>query len=137
MASSTRPTTAHAAQHRPPPHLTAPAADGSVAILLATVACDAHRPTALMRWQRTTILGRLLDQLHDLGVSRAHVITRPGWERRIARTLDGSATSLDIHPSSDLSGDLDAIARIARAGSGPLVVIDADVVTHRQALAGL
>jgi phosphatidylglycerophosphate synthase len=39
--------------------------------------------------------------------------------------------------SADLAEDLRAIARIARGGAGPLVIALADVIAHREALAGL
>jgi hypothetical protein len=63
------------------------------------------------------VLERLLGQLHDLGVAGVHVITRA------------------ISP--DAASDLRAIAAIAREREGGLVVLHGDIVTNREALAGL
>jgi hypothetical protein len=63
------------------------------------------------------VLERLLGQLHDLGVTNVHVITRA--------------------VSPDAASDLHAIAAIAREGEGGVVVLYGDIVTHREAIAGL
>jgi hypothetical protein len=63
------------------------------------------------------VLERLLGQLYDLGVTNVHVITRA------------------ISP--DAPSDLRAIAAIAREAEGGVVVLYGDIVTHREALAGL
>ena len=44
---------------------------------------------------------------------------------------------VQFHASADLPGDLRAVEAIARDGSGALVVADGDILTQREALAGL
>jgi hypothetical protein len=63
------------------------------------------------------VLERLLGQLYDLGVTNVHVITRA------------------ISP--DAASDLRTIAAIAREAEGGVVVLYGDIVTHREAIAGL
>jgi hypothetical protein len=63
------------------------------------------------------VLERLLGQLYDLGVTNVHVITRA--------------------MSPDAASDLRAIAAIARESGGGVVVLYGDIVTHREAIAGL
>jgi hypothetical protein len=101
-------------------------------VLLATAAGDDAGPAAAQPWEGATVLRRLLDQLASLGVEDLQVVTRPGWEDDLA--LDGSVR---VHTSATPADDLRTIAEIARTGSGSLVVAHGDVVTHREALAGL
>jgi phosphatidylglycerophosphate synthase len=96
------------------------------AVLLATTAFE-DGPTAALPCGDTTVVERLRGQLASLGATGIHVIARPGMvegaEGRIA--------------SDGLAEDLRTIARIARAGAGPLVISLGDVIAHREALAGL
>jgi phosphatidylglycerophosphate synthase len=103
-------------------------------VLLATAAAE-HGPAAAQPWRESTVLRRLLDQLASVGVEAVHVITRPGWEARLRPSIDGvSATLVE---SATPAGDVRAVAEIARGGSGGLLVGYGDIVTHREALAGL
>jgi hypothetical protein len=63
------------------------------------------------------VLDRLQGQLDDLGVTDVRVITRSN--------------------SRDVACDLRAVAAIAREGEGGIVVLYGDIITHREAIAGL
>jgi phosphatidylglycerophosphate synthase len=104
-------------------------------VLLATAPADHGLPAAALPWGEGTVLGRLLEQLQGLGVPGPVVITRPEWEGVLGPSLAGSAAELRV--SSGLAGDLREIASLAREGRGGVLVAAADVVTHREALAGL
>jgi phosphatidylglycerophosphate synthase len=122
--------TAHESTHgtiatpAPPPAAPPGAAE---AVLLATAAF-ADGPAAALRLQGETLLDRLRRQLSTLGVGHVHVVTRP------AVALEAGAVR---HESADPAEDLRVVAGIARAGAGPLVIAPADLVAHREALAGL
>lgn len=108
------------------------------AVLLATAVTDEGGAAAALRWEDATVLRRLLEQLADLGVRRAHVITRPAWEASLRSSIDGLDLSVLSHPSPSTAQDLLIVAQLAgAAGPSGLVLADADVVTHREALAGL
>jgi hypothetical protein len=70
-----------------------------------------------LAWEDTTVLGRLEDQLRSLGVDEVHVLTRAD--------------------SPDVAGDLALIADLAERAPGGVAVLSGDVVTQREALAGL
>ena len=110
------------------------AAAGTSAILLATAPTDDGEPAAALACEDTTVLERLLAQLRDLGVGHATVITRPGWEDGLAARLGDAA---DVRPSPDAAADLRAIATVARGAGGDIVVLSGEIVTQREALAGL
>ena len=106
------------------------------AVLVATARAADGGPAAALAYEDTTLLGRLLEQLADLGLRHTHVITRPEW----VETLGGPSPAgmqVQFHASADLPGDLRAVEAIARDGSGALVVADGDILTQREALAGL
>src|SRR5439155_16989288 len=92
---------------------------------------------AAQPWDGGTVLGRLLAQLADVGVSRAHVITRPGWEPALQAALEVAVLPVELHASTGLAQDLQAVANIAESAAGGLVVSSAEVVTDREALVGL
>jgi phosphatidylglycerophosphate synthase len=107
---------------------------GPFAVVLATApARDADGPAALLPWESGTILERLLEQLASLGVTRAAVITRPAWRRDAAAAAPGA----EMLESGDAAADLRRIADVARDTTGAVVVLHGDIVTHREALAGL
>ena len=60
------------------------------------------------------------------------MLTRPAWREAIAATPD-----VQVHSGEGPAEDLRAIAGIAAAAGGPLVVAYADIVTQREVLAGL
>ena len=104
----------------------------TTAVLIATVAAGEREPAAAQSWGGATVVGRLVEQLGELGIDDVQVITRPGWER----SFDGLAASVVVSPSG--ADDLRAVARIARDGApGSLLVTHADIVTHGSALDGL
>jgi phosphatidylglycerophosphate synthase len=111
------------------------------AILLATAPGDdvggRTAPAAALPWEGGTILRRLLQQLASLGVDSAHVVTRPGWEEILRPSLEGTGVTAELTTSPDAVADLRAIAAVARGGQGAVLLATADVVTHREALAGL
>jgi hypothetical protein len=112
----------------------------TAAIVLATAPCETTGetgPAAALPWGDGTVLERLLSQLAGLGVGFAHVITRPGWEDALRPSLERSAAATELLTSAGLAEDLRAVARLTRIGEGGVLVTAGDVVTHREALAGL
>jgi CDP-alcohol phosphatidyltransferase-like enzyme len=101
------------------------------AVLFATAASDDGGPAALLPWDGGTILSRVVAQLASLGVQRVHVITRPAWEAHVR-----AATDAPVRTSATLPDDLRAVAELASGATG-LVAMHGDIVTHREALAGL
>jgi phosphatidylglycerophosphate synthase len=107
------------------------------ALLVATAQAGDGGPAAALAYEHTTLLGRLLEQLDDLGIRRAHVITRPDWIPVLEPSTADRGLAVRFHGSADLADDLRTVAAIARDGNGALVVADADILTQREALAGL
>jgi hypothetical protein len=112
-------------------------------VLLATAPAPEMGAAAALPWGEGTLLGRLLGQLASLGVREVHVITRPDWVDDLRPTLDALPPSGELEPSVKLhssggtADDLRVVAALARTGQGEMVVASADIVTHREALAGL
>ena len=128
----------------PPPAAAPPAV--STAILLATAPGEDGEAASTLGWDETTVLGRLADQAASVGARTVHVITRPQWAEPVERALELSAAgrgALDGHGtvrverSEDPSADLRAIARIARDTAGGVLIAHGEIVTQREALAGL
>jgi CTP:molybdopterin cytidylyltransferase MocA len=120
------------------PPLTRVESSVDTAVLLATAPASEGGPAALMPWAGGTVLARLVAQLSDLGVGATLVLTRPGWEADVRRAVASSGGAVDVRPSESTAGDLRVIARAAAAaGGGAVVVMYGDIVTHREALAGL
>ena len=93
----------------------------TTAVLFATAPAGDGGPAAALAWERTTLLGRLLGQLAELGIRDAHVITRPGVGRRArgrARTATASACRL---------------AAVARRAPADLRAVAADRAPRRRA----
>jgi hypothetical protein len=124
-------------QHRPKAAHQLTAQPAATAILLATAPAEGGDPAATLPWEGGTVLGRLLDQLATLGVGDVHVITRAAGEARVSASLEGAALPVRLHLSDDVADDLRTIADVAASGAGPLVLAYGDLVTHREALAGL
>ena len=97
----------------------APAADGGCA--------------ALLPWEDATVLERLLGQLAGLGIADVRVLARPSHEAAV-RAVAGDR----VRVSGGTDADLRAIAAAAaeRGGAG-IVILPGEIVTHREALAGL
>ncbi|MDX6655465.1 MAG: hypothetical protein QOH62_258 [Solirubrobacteraceae bacterium] len=106
----------------------------TTAIVLATAPADGGAAAGLPL-EGGTVLGRLLGQLGELGIHVAHLITRPRWESSL--TPSGDGLDVRIHACEDIAADLRAIAQIARGGKGGVVLVYGEVITHREALAGL
>jgi phosphatidylglycerophosphate synthase len=115
-------------------HPSAPVTTTPTAVLLATAPAEEGGPAALLPWEGGTVLGRLLDQLASLGVRTAHVVTRPAW----AAAVREAGADAEVAVAEDLAADLRLVAALAAdAPPGGIVLLAADVVTHREALAGL
>ncbi len=89
-------------------------------------------PAAALAWEDTTLVARLATQLASLGVRDLHVVVRCAHPAVGAEAL-GAA----VHVSEDAAGDLRLVAALARRGTGGMVLAEADIVTQREALAGL
>ncbi len=126
----------------------------TTAVVLATAAPDGGAPAALLRWEDTALVRRLTEQLASVGATTIHVLARPEWAEEVERAVRGDAggaagnpdavplaaplgATLAVERSESPASDLLAVARIARASAGGLVVAQGDVVTQREVLAGL
>jgi phosphatidylglycerophosphate synthase len=109
----------------------------SAAVVLATAAADDGLPAAALPWGGGTLLQRLLGQLAELGIEEAHVVSRPGCADALDASLAGLELAVQLHSCANVVEDLRTVASLARAGDGPLVVAQGEVVTHGEALAGL
>ncbi|MEA2249642.1 MAG: hypothetical protein QOH46_4171, partial [Solirubrobacteraceae bacterium] len=110
-----------------PPVATAP---GTTAVLFATARDDAGLLAGALEWQDgQTLADRLAGQLRSLGIADIRLVTRPG---------NGIAVSgAHVVESEDAAADLRFVAALAREGRGPLVFAGAEIITQREALAGL
>jgi hypothetical protein len=106
-------------------------------VLVATAAGEQGGPAAAQGWDGGTVLGRLLDQFAGLGVTGVHVITRGPWAPALEPSLGARGARARMHTSESAAGDLRAVAAIARAARGAVVVGYADIVTQGEVLAGL
>ena len=61
----------------------------STAVLFATAPAGDGGPAAALAWEQTTLLGRLLEQIAELGVREAHLVTRPEWAPELERRAEG------------------------------------------------
>ena len=114
------------------------AAAGGSALLLATLADTDGDPAALLEVDGVALVARLLDQLAGLGLRRAAVVARPAHEAAIRAAVAGAPLAVEVVASPGLAGDLRAAQDAARnAGDERLLLAWADVVAHREALAGL
>lgn len=112
----------------------------AAAILFATVADADGSSAAVLKSGETTLVGRLLDQLATLGIDRGWVLTRPGMESEIKQAVAGAALQLEVRTSPSPADDLRVVAELAAGLTAPvasLVLASADILTHREALAGL
>lgn len=105
-------------------------------VVLATVAAGEGGPAAALHCGDEPLVRRLVAQLAGLGLARAVVITRPGWEPALEGALNGLGVEVAIRASPGLHDDLRTVAAIARSGDA-LLIADGEVFTHRTALAGL
>lgn len=123
-----------------PPTRSAPARlSGNIttAVLMATARADDGGPAAALPFEGATLIGRLLEQVAQIGVPRAYVVTRPEWEEPLRSLVEAVGIEATLHVSDGPSHDLAQIAEFARERRGGLVIASADLLTHRGALEGL
>jgi hypothetical protein len=107
-------------------------------MVFATAAGSDGGPAALLPWHDGTLLGRLTGQLASLGVARIVVVTRPPWETAVRAALQRAGTAAEVLGSPGVEHDLRTFAALAADGNGRgLAALYGDIVTHREALAGL
>ena len=82
----------------------------------------------------TTIVRRLIDQLRQLDVGDVRVVSRPEWKADVAEACGDAA---QIVTAASLSDAMRLTAEAAGGAVAPIVVADAHVLLHREALAGL
>jgi hypothetical protein len=102
----------------------------TTAVLLATAPGEDGGPAAALPFGDGTVLSRLLSQLAQVGLSSAHVITRPGWEDMVRPSLEHAGLQVTLQATSDGPA-------LGAAGEGDLLVVSADVVLHLEGLRGL
>jgi phosphatidylglycerophosphate synthase len=115
--------------------LTATAVTG--AVIAATTPAGGGGAAAAQVFEGSTLLRRLVDQLGSLGIRDVLVLTRPELEAELAPELAGAGEGVRLQASAGAVEDLRAIAARTREGAGGLVVLQGDIVTQREALAGL
>jgi len=119
------------------PRSRAPSDVSAEALVFATAAATNGRPAAVLDLLGTTALGRLLGQLGSVSVPRAWVITRPEWRPAVEKAADGNGLDVTVVTSDDVGEDLRLTAEIADRARGPMIVANAHILVHREALAGL
>jgi hypothetical protein len=104
----------------------------TTAVVVATVPAADGSCAALLPWEGATVLERLLGQLESLGIADVRVLARPAHAAAL-RAVVGDR----VHPSAATNDDLRAIAAIAAEPGAGIVILPGEIVTHREALAGL
>jgi phosphatidylglycerophosphate synthase len=104
----------------------------TAALLLATSEAAEGGPAALLQADGATLLARLEQELTSLGARPAAVLTRRGWGSAIR-----AATGAEVIESASVAEDLRRMAAFAGRANGPLLIANADILVHREALAGL
>jgi hypothetical protein len=107
------------------------------AVIVATATAEGGGAAAVQRFQGQLVLRRVLDQLASLGVTDVVVLTRPAFARALAPALEGVRGTVRLETGETAADDLRTLEAHARAGTGGMVVLAAEVVTQREALAGL
>jgi phosphatidylglycerophosphate synthase len=107
------------------------------ALLFATAAADHGGPAATLAIDGSTLVGRLLGQLHALGISTVWLVTRPEGKAAVESATRNAGPQVSVVASGDVAEDLRTTAEIADHSSGALIVASANVLTHQEALAGL
>ena len=139
MSTAARSGRLAAADRASGPRRRAAAWAGASALLYATTADAGGRAAALLELDGAgaTILGRLLEQLDGLGVRRAWIVTRPAWADGVRREAADGPLPVEVVAAADVADDLRIAADVAGAAGDRLIVGRADVLAHREALAGL
>ncbi|HWT23329.1 MAG TPA: CDP-alcohol phosphatidyltransferase family protein, partial [Solirubrobacteraceae bacterium] len=115
----------------------APVAAGAAGLVYATAPAADGTAAAALPLDDATILGRLLEQLGTLGLRTAWVVTRPQWRDAVEAVARSAGLDVRLTESADLVEDLRIAAEVAHEAPGTLLVARGDVLTHREALAGL
>jgi Family of unknown function (DUF5941)/CDP-alcohol phosphatidyltransferase len=116
----------------------APAASATAvtsAVIVAAATAEGGGAAAAQSFQGELVLRRMLGQLASLGVPDVLVLTRPELAAELAPAVEGTGARLETGASA--ADDLRAIEAHARASTGGMVVLAGEVVTQREALAGL
>lgn len=139
MSTAARSGRLAAADRASGPRRRAAAWAGASALLYATTADAGGRAAALLELDGAgaTIVGRLLEQLDGLGVRRAWIVTRPAWADGVRREAADGPLPVEVVAAADVADDLRIAADVAGAAGDRLIVGRADVLAHREALAGL
>ena len=140
MESTVRPPAPRARAAARGPAARRPRAGGTVvggAVLVATAAGGEAGPRPASRSATRRSLGRLLAQLADLGIRETEILTRPEWVPALTAAAEGHGIAVRVRGVDGTAGALRAVAELAGAGDGTLVVANADILTQREALAGL
>lgn len=96
------------------------------AVVFATALAEDGAPAALLPWDESgTLLDRLIGQLRSLGIADVRVITRTGAHDAVPGAIR----------SEDAAADLRYLAELE--GNGPLILANGEIITQREALAGL
>ncbi|MDX6286435.1 MAG: hypothetical protein QOG53_1920 [Frankiales bacterium] len=109
----------------------------ATAILFATTPSEDGSPSADLRIGDGSLLTHLLEQLDSLDVRRVYVVVRPGYEGIVDAASIPTGVQWTVVGSASAADDLQVVADVAAKGRGRLVLAMADVLTHREALAGL
>ncbi len=104
-----------------------------LAVVVATAPAG-DTAAALAPFEDGTVLSRLVTQFTELGVRRTIVFTRPEWEPGVQAAVGDIA---DVRAHGSPAGELHALAELARAAAGPVLLAYGDLVTHASALEGL
>jgi phosphatidylglycerophosphate synthase len=110
---------------------------GTAALLFATTATTDGGPAAALRVLGTTVLTRLLGQLESLGVGPVWIVTRPAWNAIVEEAVTESGFDATVVSSDNLGNDLRLTAEIAGGNPSPLLIGNAHLLAHREALVGL
>jgi phosphatidylglycerophosphate synthase len=107
------------------------------ALLFATTPGPENDPAALLPAGRAALIDRLLEQLRELDVRRAWIVTRPAWQAGLEAAVTRSELNATVLTADDASDDFRAAAEVAERAEGALAVLHAHSLTHREALVGL
>ena len=107
------------------------------ALLFATAPAADAPAAAVLEVHGTPLITRLLAQLATLEVGRATVVARPAGADAVRDALRDAPVETDVVVSADAVEDLRIAADVAQQATDVLVVARADLLLHREALAGL
>lgn len=103
----------------------------TTAVLIAGAA-SSDGCTALLRAGDRTLLDRLARQLREAGARDVLALTTPAFAAECKQ-----AAAVDVEQVADPADALDALAAILARVQGPVLLVQADVLTHRGALESL